>query len=66
MQEGRELYLANVDWRATKAEVQEAFSRFGEIEKVRIPTKVGGGSRGIAFVVFTTKVRPSFSRSTYL
>ena len=61
MHEGRELYLANVDWRATKAEVKEAFSIFGEVESVRIPTKVGGASKGIAFVVFTSKVRSSQS-----
>ena len=59
MHEGRELYLANVDWKATKAEVKEAFSIFGEVESVRIPTKVGGASKGIAFVVFTSKVRSS-------
>ena len=58
MHEGRELYLANVDWSATKAEVKEAFSKFGEVESVRLPTKVGGASKGIAFVVFSTKVSP--------
>ena len=57
MHEGRELYLANVDWSATKTEVREAFSRFGEVESVRLPTKVGGASKGIAFVVFSTKVQ---------
>ena len=56
MHEGRELYIANVDWSATKSEVKEAFSRFGEVESVRIPTKVGGGSKGIAFVIFGDKV----------
>lgn len=56
MHEGRELYLANVDWSATGAEIKEAFSIFGKVESVRIPTKVGGASKGIAFVVFATKV----------
>lgn len=56
MHEGRELYLANVDWNATEAEINEAFSIFGEVETVRIPIKVGGASKGIAFVVFATKV----------
>ena len=56
MHEGRELYIANVDWSATKQEVKEAFSRFGEVENVRIPLKVGGGSKGIAFVIFADKV----------
>ena len=56
MHEGRELYVANVDWSATKKEVKDAFSRFGKVEGVRIPLKVGGGSKGIAFVVFEEKV----------
>lgn len=56
MHEGRELYIANVDWSATKQEVKEAFSRFGEVENVRIPLKVGGGSKGIAFVIFADRV----------
>lgn len=56
MHEGRELYIANVDWSATKQEVKEAFSRFGEVENVRIPLKVGGGSKGIAFVIFAGQV----------
>ena len=56
MHEGRELYVANVDWSATQSEVEEAFSKFGEVERVRIPVKVGGGSKGVAFVTFKTKV----------
>ena len=56
MHEGRELYIANVDWSATKDEVKEAFSRFGQVENVRIPTKIGGASKGIAFVIFEEQV----------
>lgn len=56
MHEGRELYIANVDWSATKQEVKAAFSPFGAVENVRIPMKVGGQSKGIAFVVFEDKV----------
>lgn len=62
LHEGRELHLLNVDWKATEAEIREAFSRYGKVEKVRIPRDVGGKSKGFAFVVFSNKVI-SFSRS---
>ncbi len=54
--EGREVFLANLAWTATKADVRKAFSKYGEVENVRIPTKVNGSSKGIGFVSFSTKV----------
>ena len=57
--EGREVFLANLAWTATKQEVKKAFSRYGKVENIRIPTKVDGASRGIGFVAFATKVRLS-------
>ena len=54
--EGRELYLANLDWNATLGEVKRAFSKYGTVEKVRIPKKVNGSSKGIGYVVFSNKV----------
>lgn len=62
LHEGRELHLLNVDWKATENEIREAFSRYGKVEKVRIPRDVGGKSKGFAFVVFSNKVMIS-SRS---
>lgn len=56
LHEGRELHLHNVDWKATEDEITEAFSRYGKVEKVRIPRNVGGKSKGFAFVVFSNKV----------
>ena len=56
MQEGRELYIANVDWTAAEEEVKKAFSPFGEVERVRIPKNIGGKSKGIAFVTFKNQV----------
>ena len=56
MHEGREVYVANVDWQCNEEDVRELFSSFGKVEKVRIPRKVGGQSKGIAFVVFSDKV----------
>lgn len=54
--EGREVYLANLAWTATKADVKKAFSKYGKVEDVRIPSKVDGSSKGIGFVAFSTKV----------
>ena len=54
--DGRELYVSNVDWSATEDEVSQIFAKYGHVEKVRIPRKVDGGSKGHAFVVFSTKV----------
>ncbi len=56
MHEGRELYVANVDWSATEDEVKQVFSKYGTVEKVRLPTNVAGKSKGMAFVVFSNKV----------
>lgn len=68
LHEGRELHLHNVDWKATEDEISEAFSRYGKVEKVRIPRDVGGKSKGFAFVVFSNKVGlfQSWSRSRML
>ena len=56
MYEGREIFLANLDWQATSEDVKRAFSKYGTVEKVRIPKKVNGNSKGIGFVVFSSKV----------
>ncbi|KAL6721456.1 Splicing factor [Lecanora helva] len=53
--EGREIYLANLDWQATPKDLKRAFSKYGTVEKTRIPKKVDGSSKGIGFVVFSTK-----------
>lgn len=54
--EGREVYLANLDWSATEDEVKNIFSKYGTVEKVRIPRKLDGQSKGMGFVVFSSKV----------
>ena len=56
MYDGRELYLANLDWKTTRADVKRTFRKYGHIESVRIPTKVDGTSKGIGYVVFGNKV----------
>ena len=56
MYDGRELYLVNLDHNTTKADIKQAFRKYGYIENVRILTKVDGSSKGIGFVVFRSKV----------
>ncbi len=54
--EDRELFLANLDWNASQREIEKVFSKYGKVEKVRIPKKIDGRSRGIGYVVFSNKV----------
>ncbi len=54
--EGREVYVSNVNWNATEEELTETFSQYGHVERIRIPKNVGGKSKGVAFVVFKSKV----------
>lgn len=53
--EGREVYVANVDWGAKERDLLEVFSKYGKIEHVRVLKSVAGKSKGTAFVVFSTK-----------
>ena len=56
MYDGRELYLANLDWNLTRAEIKDAFKKYGSVESVRIPSKIDGSSKGIGYVIFENKV----------
>lgn len=56
LEEGREVFLLNLSWTANEDDVKQTFSRFGEIDSVRIPKKPNGSSKGIGFVVFHDKV----------
>ena len=56
MYDGRELYLANLDWKITRADIKQAFKKYGSIESIRIPTKVDGTSKGIGYIIFQNKV----------
>lgn len=63
--DGRELHLANVDWSVTEDDLNEIFSKYGKVERVRIPRTVDGRSMGFAFVVFSNKVSvPLVERAT--
>ena len=54
--DGRELYLVNLDWNATRADVKDAFKKYGSVESVKILTKPDGTSKGIGYVVFRKRV----------
>ncbi|KAL1968177.1 hypothetical protein VTN77DRAFT_2012 [Rasamsonia byssochlamydoides] len=53
--EGREIHVSNLDWKATENDLKELFSKYGQVEVARIPTKVDGGSKGFGFIVFSSK-----------
>ncbi|KAI4099688.1 MAG: hypothetical protein LQ339_005853 [Xanthoria mediterranea] len=55
LEEGREIHVVNLHWDVTEKELASAFSRYGRIEKTRIPTDVSGKSKGYAFVSFKSK-----------
>ena len=54
--DGREIYICNLEWSATESDLRRLFAGYGPVEKVRIPVKVNGQSKGIAFVEFSAKV----------
>lgn len=53
--EGREVYVWKLNYRIRKAEIQEAFSKFGKIERVNIPTMKTGNNKGFGFIVYESK-----------
>ncbi|EEP81269.1 conserved hypothetical protein [Uncinocarpus reesii 1704] len=53
-EEGREIHISNLDWKATEDDLVELFMAFGKVEVARIPTKADGGSKGFGFVAFST------------
>ena len=55
MAEGREVYISNLDWGASKKEIKDAFFKFGTVEHVRLPQKMDGSSKGMGFIVFSNK-----------
>jgi multiple RNA-binding domain-containing protein 1 len=50
----RKLIVKNLAFEATKQDLTQLFSQFGELKVVRVPQKVNGGNRGFAFVEFTS------------
>merc|ERR1719361_2352916 len=48
------IHVNNLAWSIKEEELKEFFSEFGEIEKVKIPTRPKGGSKGFGFITFKT------------
>ncbi|CAH1966721.1 unnamed protein product [Acanthoscelides obtectus] len=73
-QTGTKILVRNVPFQASRKEIQELFSTFGEIKALRLPKKMGAGTdshRGFAFVDFSTNsdakaAFESLSQSTHL
>ncbi|KAL4799696.1 hypothetical protein BDV19DRAFT_235201 [Aspergillus venezuelensis] len=53
--EGREVHVANVHYKASEDDLHKLFSRFGNVELVRLPKALDGKRKGFGFVVFSTK-----------
>ncbi|KAI5805854.1 hypothetical protein EDC01DRAFT_715678 [Geopyxis carbonaria] len=65
-QEGREVYVRNIDFHAREKDVREIFEKFGTIEKIRLPPGPKKGlHKGFGFVVFSTKDEADASLSTH-
>lgn len=54
-QEGREVYVGNLDWSASETDVTTLFSESGNIESCRIPRNAAGKSKGAAFLIFSSQ-----------
>ena len=48
--------MVNLDRNTNRADIKQAFKKYGYIESVRVLTRVDGTSKGIAYVVFRSKV----------
>lgn len=54
--EGREVYIWHLNFKIKQREIEETFSRFGKIDRVKCPTiKGNGNNKGFCFVVYDTK-----------
>ncbi|KAI5811627.1 hypothetical protein DFH27DRAFT_475100 [Peziza echinospora] len=55
---GREVFLRNIDFKASDSDIRALFEKElgeGTVETVRLPSKIPGRHQGFGFVVFTTK-----------
>jgi RNA recognition motif-containing protein len=53
--EGRELHVTGIDTTLTEGDLKEVFSKYGEVDSVRILTTKTGESKGSGFVAFEQK-----------
>ncbi|KAI8816731.1 uncharacterized protein EV422DRAFT_561394 [Fimicolochytrium jonesii] len=52
---GTKLIVRNIPFEATKKDLRQLFSTFGQLKSVRIPSKMDGQHRGFGFIDFLTK-----------
>lgn len=52
--EGSKLIIKNLPFEATPKDVRTLLSTYGQVKAVRLPRKVGSGTRGYAFAEFVT------------
>lgn len=55
MAEGREIHVNSLDQTLNEDDVKDVFSKYGEVERVRMLKTYGGQSKGSCFVVFAKK-----------
>lgn len=53
--ESNKLLVRNVPFEASKKELRELFTAFGQLKTLRLPKKFDGAHRGFAFVEFVSK-----------
>ncbi|KAJ3410073.1 hypothetical protein HDV05_004118 [Chytridiales sp. JEL 0842] len=52
---GTKLIIRNIPFEASKKEVRQLFSTFGQVKSLRMPKKFDGSHRGFGFIDFLTK-----------
>ena len=52
---GTKMIIRNVAFEATKRDLSQLFSPFGQLKSLRVPRKFDGSHRGFAFIEFVTK-----------
>ena len=53
-EEGREVYIKNIDWAASEADIEQYCSRYGKVESIRIIRRPDGFSKGFGYVVYSS------------
>jgi RNA recognition motif-containing protein len=53
--EGREVYIWHLNFKVKKGEIKEAFSKYGTIENIKIPTMKNGNNKGFCYVIYSSK-----------
>ncbi|KAI8822333.1 hypothetical protein BJ741DRAFT_557176 [Chytriomyces cf. hyalinus JEL632] len=61
---GSKLIIRNIPFQATKKDIKQLFSTFGQVKSVRLPSKFDGSHRGFGFVDFLTKQEAKAAFST--